>query len=105
VKIMMRMIMRFVPGKLAEGRKLLEEFLSIIKEYDTFPATSVRNYAPWIGGGDAMHTLIMEFDIDSLAKMAEFFEKAWADPRLMQTMGQWDDIEESHKVELYMVTQ
>ena len=97
--------MRFVPGKLAEGRKLLEEFLAIIKKYDTFPATSVRKYTPWIGGGDAMHTVIMEFDIDSLAKMAEFFEKAWADPKLMQTMSQWDAIEESHNVELYMVSQ
>ena len=105
MKIMMRMIMRFVPGKLAEGRQLLEEFLDIIKRYETFPATSVRSYTPWIGGGDAMHTLIMEFDIDSLAKMAEFFEKAWADPKLMETMGQWDAIEESHKVELYMITQ
>jgi hypothetical protein len=102
MKLMMRMIMRFVPGKLAEGRKLLGEFLAIMNKYETFPATSTRTYTPWIGGGDAMHTIIMEFDVDSFMQMTEFFEKAWTDPELMGTMSQWDAIEESHKVELYM---
>jgi len=105
VKVMMRMIMRFLPGKLMEGRKLLDEFLAIIEKKHGIPATSVRKYTPWLGGGDAMHTLIMEFEIESLTKLAEFFEKAWADPELMQTMSQWDAVEESHQVELYMITQ
>ncbi len=105
MKVMMRMIMRFLPGKLMEGRKLLDEFLAIIEKKHGIPATSVRKYTPWLGGGDAMHTLIMEFEIDSLNKLTEFFEKAWADPELMQTMSQWDVVEESHRVELYMVAQ
>ena len=103
MKLMMRMIMRFVPGKLAEGRKLLGEFLASMKKHETFPATSTRTYTPWIGGGDAMHTVIMEFDVDSFTQLAEFFEKAWTDPELMGTMSQWDAIEESHKVELYLI--
>lgn len=103
---MMRMIMRFVPGKLEQGRKLLDEFLAIIdKKYEIFSGTSVRKYTPWMGGGDAMHTLIMEFEIDSLTKLAEFYDKAWVDPELMQTTSQWDAVEESHNVELYMVAQ
>jgi hypothetical protein len=104
VKVMMRETMRFLPGKMAEGTKLLEEFLALVnKKYGPFPETSVRKYTPWFGGGDALHTIILEVEWDSLAQMSEFFEKSMADPEVMKTMPQWDAVEESHEVELYMV--
>jgi len=72
------MIMRFLPGKMAEGTKLLEEDLALInKKYGPFPP--VRKYTPWLGGGNAMHTIIVEVEWDSLAKMSELFEKKWRD--------------------------
>ena len=105
MKVMMRAIMRFLPGKMAEGMKLLDEMLATInkkeKEYGPFPP--VRKYTPWIGGGNAMHTVIIEMEWDSFTQMAEFFEKSGADPEMMKTMPQWEAIEESHKEELYMV--
>jgi len=102
VKVMQRMIMRFLPGKMAEGTKLLEEDLALInKKYGPFPP--VRKYTPWLGGGNAMHTIIVEVEWDSLAKMSELFEKAMADPELMKRMPQWEAVAESEEEELYMV--
>jgi hypothetical protein len=103
VKVMMRAIMKFLPGKMAEGRKLVDEMLATInkKEYGPFPP--VRKYTPWIGGGNAINTIIIEVEWESLAKMSEFFEKSGADPEWMKTMPQWEDAEESHEIELYGV--
>ena len=102
MKVMLREIMQFLPGKMAEGMKLLDELIALAnKKYGPIP--NVKKYTPWIGGGDAMHTVIIEMEWDSLTQMAEFFEKSQADPEMMKTMPQWEAIEESHKEELYMV--
>jgi len=52
---MIRAIMKFLPGKMAEGTKLLDEMMALInkKEYGPFPTT--RKYTPWRGGGNALH--------------------------------------------------
>jgi len=102
VKVMIREIMQFLPGKMAEGLKLLEEDLALAsKKYGPIP--NVKKCTPWLGGGNAMHTVIIEMEWDSLAKMAEFFEKAMADPEMMERMSKWEAILESEKEELYMV--
>ncbi|MCP8312318.1 MAG: hypothetical protein L6M37_05145 [Candidatus Methylarchaceae archaeon HK02M1] len=102
MKFMQRMITRFLPGKMAEGTKLLDEFIALInKKYGPFP--SVKKYTPWLGGGNALHTIILEIEWDSLTKMVTFFEKSWADPEVMKTMPEWEKVEESHEVELYMI--
>jgi hypothetical protein len=95
--------MRFLPGKMAEGKQLVEEMLSTIiaKEYGPFP--SVRKYSPWIGGGNAVNTIILEVEWESLAQMTEFLEKAQTDPDMMKTAPQWAAVEESHIIELYGV--
>ena len=102
MKVMQRAIMKFLPGKMAEGMKLLDEFMALIsKKYGPFP--SVRKYTPWLGGGNSLHTIILEIEWDSLTKISEFFQKSWADPEVMKTMPEWEKVEESHEVELYMV--
>lgn len=102
MKVMIRETMRFLPGKMAEGTKLLEESLALAnKKYGPIP--NVKKYTPWIGGGNAMHTVIIEMEWDSLTKMTEFFEKAMADPEMMETMPKWEAIVESDKEELYVV--
>jgi hypothetical protein len=83
VKVMMRAIMRFLPGKMAEGKKLVDEMLATINKKDYGPFPPVRKYTPWIGGGNAINTIILEVEWDSLAKMFEFFEKSGADPDMM----------------------
>lgn len=102
MKVMQRMIMKFLPGKMAEGTKLLDELIALIDEkYGPFP--TVRKYTPWMGGGEALHTIIVEIEWDSLTQLSEFFEKSWTDPEMMETMPKWETVEESHEVELYMV--
>jgi hypothetical protein len=87
---------------MAEGTKLLEESLALTnKKYGSFH--SVRKYTPWLGGGNAINTLIVEVEFDSLTQMAEFFEKTMTDPEMMETMPKWEAIVESDKEELYMV--
>ena len=104
MKVMMRETMRFLPGKMAEGTKLLEESLALTKKkYGPFPP--VRKYTPWFGGGNAINTIIAEVEFDSLTQMAEFFEKTMADPEMMETNSKWETILESDKEELYMVMQ
>ena len=95
--------MKFVPGKMAEGKKLVDEMIALMNNKDYGPFPPVRMYTPWIGGGNAMHTIIMEVEWESLAQMTEFFEKSGADPEMMKSMPQWEIVEESHQVELYGV--
>ena len=104
MKVIFRETMRFLPGKMAEGIKLLEESLALTKKkYGSFPP--VRQYTPWLGGGNALNTIIAEVEFDSLIQMAEFFEKAMADPEMMETNSKWEAILESDNEELYIVMQ
>ena len=102
MKVMMRAIMQFKPGKMAEGMKLLDESIALVnKKYG--PVPNVKKYTPWFGGGNAINTVITEMEWDSLTQMAEFFEKLQADAEMMKTMPQVEALEERHKEELYVV--
>jgi len=99
---MMRAIMQFLPGKMAEGVKLLDESIALVnKKYGPIP--NLKKYTPWFGGGNAINTVITEMEWASLTQMAEFFEKMEADAEMMKMMPNVEAIEESHKEELYMV--
>ncbi len=75
MKVMVRAIMQFLPGKMAEGMKLLDESMALAnKKYGPIP--KVKKYTPWLGGGNAINTVITEMEWDSLTQMAEFFEKS-----------------------------
>ena len=75
VKVKVRGIMGFLPRKMAEGMKRLDETIVLAnKKYGPLP--DVKNYAPWIGGGNAMNTVAIEMEWDSFTQMAEFSEKA-----------------------------
>ena len=102
MKVMIRETLRFLPGKMAEGTKLLKESLALTnKKIGPFPP--VRKYAPWLGGGSSINTIIVEVEYDSLTQMAEFFEKTMADPEMMETNRKWEAIVESSNEELYMI--
>ena len=102
MKVMTREILRFLPGKMAEGMKLLEEDLALVdKKIGAFPP--VRKYTPWFGGGSSINTIIVEVEFDSINQMAEFFEKTMADSEIMELNRKLEAILESSKEELYMV--
>ncbi|MCW4037461.1 MAG: NIPSNAP family protein [Candidatus Bathyarchaeota archaeon] len=102
MKVMLRAIMRMHPGKMAEGMELWKEMLALMKKKGiSFPPA--RTYTPFLGGGDALHTIIVEGEWDSLAAVADMYEKSSADPEIMGLMPKWDAVEESHRIELYMV--
>lgn len=102
MKVMLRAIMGILPGKMAEAMELWREMLAIMKKKGIpFPPT--RRYSPFLGGGDALHTVILEVEWDSLAAVADMYDKPSADPEIMGLMPKWDTVEESHRIELYMV--
>ena len=102
MKVMLRVIMKFLPGKMAEGMGLLKEMMTIMKKNDiAFPPARV--YTPYFGGGNTMHTIILEVEWDSFSALAEFYEKTSAIPELMSTMPKWETVEESHILEVYGV--
>jgi hypothetical protein len=99
---MLRVIMRILPGKMQEAMQLFKE-LTELMEKKGIPFPAMRRYTPFMGGGDALHEIIMEADLDSLYAVAEFYEKSYADPEIMGQMTKWDNVEESHRLELYAV--
>ncbi len=72
VKVMMRAITRFLPGKMMEGMKLMDEMFATIKKKDYGPFPPVRKYTSWIGGGNAINTIILEVEWESLLRWQSF---------------------------------
>ena len=52
MKVMLRAIMRMLPGKMAEGSARAMKKKGI-------PFPPARTYTPFLGGGDALHTIIV----------------------------------------------
>ena len=102
MKVMLRAIMTILPGKMAEAMELFKEMMAIMKKKG-IPFPPARRYSPFLGGGDALHTVILEVEWDSFAAVADMYEKSSADPEIMGLMPKWETVEESHRIELYMV--
>jgi len=100
MKLLQRGIMKVLPGKMAEAMELNKQHMAICSRYGMKP---FKMYRPWVGGGDAMHTVVFEIEWDSLAEIAAFMEKAMADPEMGKLMPKWETVIEDHRVELYMV--
>ena len=104
MKVMQRGIMKILPGKMAETMELLEKYMAAVSRLVGVPREklAMKTYRPFIGGGDALHTIVFEVEWDSFGEMAAFFEKAMADPEIQAFMPKWEAVEQSHEVELYM---
>ncbi|KON34581.1 hypothetical protein AC477_00325 [miscellaneous Crenarchaeota group-1 archaeon SG8-32-1] len=102
MKVMIRETLKFLPGKMLEGTKLLKRSLALSKE-KIGCSSPIRKYSPWLGGGSSINTIIVEAEYDSLTQMEEFLEKSIADPEMMEINRKWETILESSKEELYRV--
>jgi hypothetical protein len=96
MSIIHRGIIKFAPGKMAEGMELLQKMIAVGNRSGAGPW---KCYRPSIGGGDVGHTIICETEWDSLSAV----EAAWAkpDPEMQALMQKYDAIVESHTVEWY----
>ena len=102
MKVVQRAIMNILPGKMAEAMELLKKHMAIVSRLLGIPPERLpmRTYRPFLGGGDSLHTVIVEVEWDSLAAMADFFEKVMADREMQALMPKWEAVEESHQVEI-----
>jgi hypothetical protein len=99
MKIMVREIMKVLPGKMAEAMELEKKHMAIATRYGAPPE---RGYRCISGGGDFFHTVIGESEWDSIAAMEAFQEKMFADPEVQALMAKWETILTSHEIEFYM---
>ena len=104
MKVMQRGIMKILPGKMAEAMELLEKYMAVVSRLAGVPQANLpmKTYRPFLGGGDALHTIVFQVEWDSFGEMAAFLEKAMADPEIQAFMPKWDAVEQSHEVEVFM---
>lgn len=105
MKVVQRGIMNILPGKMEEAMALLNQHLAIVSRILETPKEKfpMRTYRPFIGGGDSLHTVIIEVEWDSLSAMSDFFEKVMADPEMQELTVKWGEVEKSHQVEVLML--
>jgi hypothetical protein len=99
MKVMVRTVMKAVPGKMAEAMELERKHMAIANRV---LGVSGRFYRPLSGGGDTMNTIIIEGDFDSLAEFEAHPQKMGADPEMQALMPKYEGVIESMEVEFYM---
>jgi hypothetical protein len=99
MKVMVRTIMKAVPGKMAEAMELEQKHIAIANRV---LGISGRCYRPLSGGGDTMRTIISEGEFDSLAAFEAHPQKMGADAEMQALMPQFDAVIQSMEVEFYM---
>lgn len=98
MKVMVRSIMKAVPGKMAEAMELEQKHMAIASRV---LGISPRLYRPLSNGGDVMNTMISEGEFDSLAAFEAHPAKMGADPEMQELMPRFDAVVESYVVEFY----
>jgi hypothetical protein len=98
MKVMVRSIMKVLPGKMAEAIKLEKKHMAIASRV---VGISGRFYRPVSGGGDTMRTIISESEFDSLAAFEAHPMKMGADPEMQELMPKLAAVIDSFEVELY----
>ena len=99
MKVIVRSIMKAVPGKMAEAMELEQKHMAIATRV---LGISARLYRPLSGGGDVMNTIISEGEFDSLAAFEAHPEKMMADPEAQALFPKLEAVIESHEVEFYV---
>ena len=102
MKVMVRSIMKFLPGKMEEAIKLEKKHMAIANRV---LGISPRIYRRLSGGGDTTRTIIVEAEMDSLAAFEAHPLKMGADPEMQELIPKLDAIIDSLEVEFYMPIQ
>lgn len=100
MKIMVREIMKVLPGKMAEAREVEKREKAVWNRLGL--DILVKHYLPFARQGDRMHTLVYQTDFDSLAAIEANTGKIGADPEMKEVAAKWDEILESRIVEFYV---
>ena len=93
MKIIQRGSMKILPGKMAEAMELMKEYTAAWTRMGMDPKKMM--YRRVTGQGDTMNTFIGEYEWDSFAEMAAFFDKMLADPEMQKQMAKWGSVTES----------
>jgi len=102
MKIMLREILKVLPGKMAEAEEVLK-MERAIRERRGGPRPVVTRYRPFAREGDRMHTVVFQGELDSLAAFEAAVERSWTDPEMQAVMAKWEAILESFIIEFYTV--
>ena len=98
MKVIMRSIMKVVPGKMEEALKIEKEHMVIANRV---LGISPRIYQRLSGGGDTARTIIIEAELDSLASIETIPLKMGADPEMQKLAPKLGDIVDSVEIEFY----
>ena len=98
MKVMMRSILKVLHGKMEEAMELEKKRMTIANRV---LGISPKIYLPFSGGGDTMHTIIIEAEFDSLAALESFPETIGADPEMQELFPKMADVIESVEIEIY----
>lgn len=101
MKIMVREILKVLPGKMAEVPEVEKKEKAVWNRLGLNPV--VTRYTPWAREGDRMHTLVYQAEFDSLATIEANMGKVGADPEMQEVRARWDEIVESQVVEFYVM--
>jgi hypothetical protein len=101
MKIMVREIMKVLPGKMAEAKEVEKREKAVWNRLKL--DIPVRNYFPFACQGDRMHTLVYQTEFDSLATIEALGQEIGADPEMQEVAARWDKILDSRIVEFYTV--
>ena len=104
MKIMLREILKVLPGKMAEAEEVLK-MERAIRERSGGPRPVVTRYFPFAREGDRMHTLVDQVELPSLAALEAAVERSRTDPEIREIEAKWEKILESHIIELYIVVE
>ncbi len=102
MKIMVREIMKVLPGKMAEALEVEKREKAVWNRSGV--NIPVKKYLPFARQGDRMHTLVYQTEFDSLAAIEALSKKVGAAPEMPEVAAKWDEILESRIVEFYTVS-
>ena len=98
MKVMVRSIFRFLPGKMVESMKLEEQHMAIARR---LLGISPRCYRPISVRGDTMRTIICDTEFDSFAAFEAHPMKMGADPEMQKLMPKYEAVIDSLDDEFY----
>jgi hypothetical protein len=101
MKIMVREIMKVLPGKMAEALEVEKKELAVLNRLGI--DIPVKHYRPITGTLDQKHTIVAESELGSFDSVVANMGKIGTDPEMQAIQAKWEEISESQVLELYMV--